>query len=62
MLSPVSAWMGDRLGTLDAVGFSFMPFMVAFPTILGPWEDTYGLSTFKLQSFKELFETFATKH
>ena len=31
MLSPVSTWMGDRLGTLDAVGFSFLPFLFLFP-------------------------------
>ena len=30
MLSPVSPWMGDRLGTLDAVGFSLLPFLFLF--------------------------------
>ena len=27
MVSPVSTWMGDRLGTLDAVGISILPFL-----------------------------------
>ena len=30
MLSPVSTWMGDRLGTLDAVGFSFLLLLPLF--------------------------------
>ena len=33
ILSPVSTWMGDRLGTLDAVGFSFCSFFHYFCTL-----------------------------
>ena len=32
MLNPVSTWMGDRLGTLGAVGFNI--FLAKFPILV----------------------------
>ena len=46
MLSPVSTWMGDRLGTLDAVGFSFLHILVLFSNIFNKFVILFKMFEF----------------
>ena len=59
MLSLVSTWMGDRLGTLDAVGFSFLPFLVScclFWPLFGHFLATHAIP--KSQNVPKTSSTF----
>ena len=59
MLSPVSTWMGDRLGTLDAAGLNFFardPRQV--PNFSFPFSTPRDLDFFyKIHNFKVSFFT-----